>query len=146
MARSLTLMGVLLTWLAAGAAVVVEPFLETGTTAATEVEKPDLARALANTEPLPNDTDLNRLTVAALKQSKDGDFLTATAWYIAILKLYPQNAILYFDLGNCYQKLAKEYKEAKPLAKESYQKAMELRPDLWEAGLNLAVILLLTII
>ncbi len=140
MTRSLTLMGVLMIWLAAGAAEVAEPSWETGTTVAAEAEKPNLARALANTEPLPNDTDLNRLTVAALKQSKDGDFLTAAAWYIAILKLYPQNAILYYNLGNCYQKLSKDYKEAKPLAEESYQKALELRPDLWEAGLNLAVI------
>lgn len=139
MASSLILMGVLSLWLAADATEVTGSLSGAGTTVVTEAEKPDLTKALTNTEPLPNDTDLNRLTVAALKQSKEGEYLTAAAWYQAILRLYPQNAILYFNLGNCYQKLSKEYKEAKPLARESYQKAVELRPDLWEAALNLAV-------
>jgi len=140
MAPSLLVMGVLTLLLSADAAEVTAASPDNVIITIAESEKPDLAKALANTEPLPNDTDLNRLTVAALKQSKEGDFLTAAAWYLATLKLYPQNAILYFNLGNCYQKLGKEYKEAKPLAKESYQKAIELRPDLWEASLNLAVI------
>jgi Flp pilus assembly protein TadD len=139
MAPSLILMGVLGLLLATDATEVAAPTPETAATTTTAAEKPDLGKALANTEPPPNDTDLNRLTVAALKQSKKGDFLTAAAWYLATLKLYPQNAILYFDLGNCYQKLSKEYEEAKPRARESYQKAVELRPDLWEAALNLAV-------
>jgi Flp pilus assembly protein TadD len=139
MAPSLIVMGVLTLWLGVNAVEVAAPSPETGSTVALETEKPDLTKALANTEPLPNDTDINRLTVAALKQSKDSDFLTAAAWYQAILRLHPQNAILYFNLGNCYQKLSKEYKEAKPLARENYQKAAELRPDLWEATLNLAV-------
>jgi tetratricopeptide (TPR) repeat protein len=139
MAPSLILMGVMTLLLGADVAEVSAPTPETAAPATTAAEKPDLGKALANTEPPPNDTDLNRLTVAALKQSKDGDFLTAAAWYQAIIRLYPQNAILYFNLGNCYQKLSKEYEEVTALARESYQKAVELRPDLWEASLNLAV-------
>ena len=140
MAPSVIVMGVLGLLLRADVTEVTEPVSEPATTTTATTEKPDLAKALANTEPPPNDTDLNRLTVAALKQSKEGDFLTAAAWYLATLKLYPQNAILYFNLGNCYSKLSDDYEDAKPLALESYRKAFELRPDLWEASFNLAVI------
>ncbi len=40
MTRSLTLMGVLMIWLAAGAAEVAEPSWETGTTVAAEAKNP----------------------------------------------------------------------------------------------------------
>jgi tetratricopeptide (TPR) repeat protein len=107
---------------------------------ATEVKpQPDLVKDLANTEPPPEDNDLNRLTVAALKQASDGQYLTAAAWNQAILNHNPDNPIVLFNLGNCYLRLVQTYPEALKLAQSSFEKAWTLRPDFWEAGLNLAV-------
>lgn len=128
-------------WLIFGLLAATAPIAssETGEVITEAEEKPDLSRDLAITEPPPKDNDLNRLTVATLKQASDGQYLTAIAWSLAILKHNPDNPIVMFNLGNCYLKIIDIYPEALMLATTAFKQTWKLRPDFWEAGLNLAV-------
>ncbi|MGB1205845.1 MAG: tetratricopeptide repeat protein [Chitinophagales bacterium] len=71
-----------------------------------------------------------------LKQGKPDE---AVAKMEEAARLYPDNASLFFALGSNYENLGKERKDAKMMEKavEYYQKALEKKPDYFDALYNL---------
>lgn len=82
-----------------------------------------LAAALAAQAPAQD--ELTSLYSEAQKAQSAGDLATATSKYEAIVRLRPQMAEAYANLGNLY------YQQGLPTrAKPVYQKAIQLKPDL----------------
>ena len=78
--------------------------------------------------------DMNAIWLQANKAFEKKEYATAVLWYQKIADTKPQNAIVYFNLGNAYYKLNNISQ-----AILNYERALAINPNYTEASDNLVI-------